>query len=173
MLNRLLIATLMLCAVPSFAEGADAGAPTPEMGPQTRKPTNEAKTKKEITDFVNAEAALLAAKNFDAMAERVDYPVTMGTDNAKGDAQFDAWPREKYVGDMKPFWESGSAGAWKMAHKLTITVLSDSLANVVDEWTLTEGKKVSKGKNASVVVKTPAGWKYKVLVEAGWGDPAK
>jgi len=169
-MTRLLTATLLLCAVNAFADGADAGVAMPEMGPHTRKPSNEAKTKKEITEFYNAEQALMTGKQFDAMADRVEYPVTMGTDNAKGVTQFTEWSREKYVGDMKGFWESADP-KMKMAHKLTITVLSDSLANVVDEWTMTEGKKVTKGKNASVLVKTSAGWKYKVMIEAGWGEP--
>lgn len=169
-MNRSLIAVLALCAVPAFADGADAGAAMPEMGPQTRKPTNEAKTKKEITEFFAAEQGLMNEKKFDAMADRIDYPVTMGTDNATGVAQFDAWPKEKYVGNMKQFWETADPKA-KMTHKLTITVLSDSLANVVDEWTQTAGKTVTRGKSASVLVKTATGWKQKVMVEAGWGDP--
>ena len=62
-----------------------------------------------------------------------------------------------------------------MTHKPTITVLSDSLANVVDDFTMTMGKQKITGKNASLLVKRDGQWKWKSMVEAGYGgmEPPK
>jgi hypothetical protein len=59
-----------------------------------------------------------------------------------------------------------------VAHRLTITVLSDSLVNVVDDYTMTMGKQSVKGRNASLLVRVNGGWRYKALMEGGWGGAA-
>ena len=70
---------------------------------------------------------------------------------------------------MKPFFENMPKDS-KMTHKPTITVLSDSLANVVlDDFTMTIGKQKMSGRNAGLLVKRDGQWKWKVMVEAGWG----
>ncbi|MDX2010943.1 MAG: hypothetical protein SFW67_12160 [Myxococcaceae bacterium] len=51
-----------------------------------------------------------------------------------------------------------------------MTMLSDSLANVVDDFTLTSGKQTMKGRNASLLVKVGGQWRFKAVTEAGWAD---
>ncbi len=139
------------------------------MGPGSRKPTNEAKTKKEIEAFFKEEDALMAKKDWDAMLNRIDFPVTMITDSTSGAPSAQVSTREQYLAEMKPFWENTPAG-YSMKHKFTIAVLSDSLANVVDDFDMTMGKQKTKGKNSMTVVKVGGMWKVKTMVEAGWGD---
>lgn len=139
------------------------------MGPASRKPTNEAKTKKEIEAFFKEEDAIMTKKDWDALANRVDFPVTMITDNSQGLPSAQVSTKEQYVAEMKPFWENMPAGS-STKHKLTITVLSDSIANVVDDYEMTMGKQKMKGKNSSTVVKVGGAWKMKTMIEAGWGD---
>jgi dihydrofolate reductase len=69
---------------------------------------------------------------------------------------------------MKPMWE-GMPKDMKTKHKRTIVVLSDALANVVDDWQSTTGKTKISGRNASLVVKVSGEWKLKSVTEAGWG----
>lgn len=164
---------------PAPAAAAPAAAPAPapaaagpdmsKMGPMARKPTAEAKTKKEIEAFIKAEDAIFAKKDWDALANRVDYPVYMITDSMNGTASSRPMDRAGYVAEMKPFWEGMPAGS-SSKHKLTISVLSDSLANVVDDYEMTMGKQKMKGRNAITVVRVGAEWRYKTMTEAGWGD---
>ncbi len=137
------------------------------MGPAARKPSNEAKTKKDIEAFINEENAIFARRDWDAMANRVDYPVFMLTDTLVGATEGELTSREAYLASMKPFWENSPPGATK--HKLTIGVLSDTLASVVDDYEMTMGKQKVKARNASLLVRSGGGWKYKVMSEAGWG----
>lgn len=185
-----LVLTVAVSSLPVFAQGAPppppkAAAPAPvaapappspppavdmtKVGAPARKPTNEAKTKKEIEAFFNEENALLAKKDWDGMTNRVDFPVYMATDTLAGVPSGEAMTREAYVGSMKPFWEQMPAGS-TTKHKLTISVLSDSLANVVDDFEMTMGKQKIKGRNASLVVKLNGAWRMKMMIEAGWGD---
>lgn len=141
----------------------------PKMGPQFRKPTNEAQTKKDIEAFIKAEDGILAKKDYEGLAARVDFPVYMVTDTLSGVPSAMANTKEQYIADMKPFWDMMPANA-STKHKLTVTVLSDSLANVVDDYEMTMGKDKTKARNASVLVKVGGQWKYKLMMEAGWGD---
>lgn len=139
------------------------------MGPGARKPTNEAKTKKEIEAFVKEEDALYAKKDWDAMVARVDFPVYMLTDTLAGVPNGEATSKEQYIAMMKPSWENMPAGSGTK-HKLTISVLSDSIAVVVDDFEMTMGKTKMKGRNSSTLVHVAGAWKFKTMTEAGWGD---
>lgn len=140
-----------------------------KMGPMARKPSNEGQTKKEIEAFIKAEDALIAAKNWDGMLARVDFPVVMVTDTLAGVPSTDTMTREQYLAQMKPFWDNAPAGA-STKHKLSINVLSDSLASVVDDYDMTAGKMKMKARAASFLVKVNGAWRYKMMAEAGWGD---
>jgi hypothetical protein len=79
-----------------------------------------------------------------------------------------AYSKDEYTAMMKPFYENMPKDQ-KMTHKPTITVLSDSLVQVVDDFTLTQGKQKFAGKNAMLMVKVGGAWKLKQATEAGWG----
>jgi hypothetical protein len=147
-----------------------------KMGPWTRKPTNESKAKKEIEELFKQEEELCAKKDMEGMVARVDFPVMMVTDDAKGAIEAKETSKEQYVAMMKPFVD-GAPKDMKTTHKLGISVLSDSLAVVSDDFTTTMGKQKLSGRNSSLLVKTGGQWKRKSMVEAGWGGmpepPAK
>jgi hypothetical protein len=138
------------------------------MGPWTRKPSNEKQTKKEVADFFKAEEELTKKGDFDGAVARVDFPVYMLTDDSKGAPEAAAWDKDKYIQVMKPFWEKMPKDA-KYTHKATVTVLSDSLVNVTDDFTMAMGKQKMSGRSQAVLVKKDGQWKWKVMTEAGWG----
>jgi len=69
---------------------------------------------------------------------------------------------------MKPAFEHMPKDM-KMTHKPTVVVLSDSLVSVTDEVTTTMGKQKMTSRNAGLLVKRDGQWKWKAMVEAGWG----
>lgn len=161
---------------PAHAPAAGTPAPAPAMamdwskvGPGARKPKSEAAVKKEINAWLAEEEKLAAAKNWDGVLARIDFPVTMITDSTSGAVSSRAASREEYLGEMKPFWDNMPADM-KTKHKFTISVLSDALAVVVDDFTMTMGKTKVTGRNSSTLVKVGGAWKWKTMTEAGWGD---
>jgi hypothetical protein len=139
-----------------------------KMGPWTRKPTNEGQTLKEIMAFFKAMEESMKKGDFEADLARVDFPVHMLTDDAKGVPSAKLYTREEYVAMMKPFYES-SPKDMKTTHKPTVSVLSDSLVAVVDDFTMTMGKQSLRGRNFMLLVKKDGQWKRKQMTEAGWG----
>src|SRR5438552_1954637 len=84
--------TVLLLSGPAWAQGKPekpAAAPPggmdfTKMGPWTRKPTNEKETKKEVTEFFAQEEAFAKKGDFAGALARVDFPIYMTTDDARG-----------------------------------------------------------------------------------------
>lgn len=167
-MKTLLRVCTLLVAVPVFAEAQEADLT--KVGPGARKVTDEKKTKKELEAFFKAVDEADKKGDFDAAVAAIDFPIYMATDDLKGVPEAATYSKEAYVAMMKPMLE-GMPKDLVITHKRTFAVLSDSLANVVDEWTQTVGKVKTTGKNATLVVKVGGAWKLKSMVEAGWGGP--
>jgi len=191
MTKRLMVVMLSVFAVTAFAQAPaakkeepkkeepkkeepkkeEAKAPAMDMskaGPWTRKVANEKAVKKEIEDFLKKNEESATKGDMDGMLGHVDFPVYMMTDDAKGKLEANAMTKEQYVAEMKPFYENMPKDT-KYTHKYTITLLSDALAMVADDFTMTQGKNKMAGRNASLLGKVDGAWKFKTMVEAGWG----
>jgi hypothetical protein len=154
---------------PPATGGAGAPVDMTQMGPWTRKPTNEAKTRKEIEAFFKEEEAIMKRRDFEAALAQVDFPVFMATDDSKGVPHAQLMDRQQYAAMMKPMFDQMPADM-QMTRKTTITVLSDSLAMFSCDFTMTSGKEKHSGRNGGLVVKREGQWKWKAFYEAGWGD---
>ncbi len=137
-------------------------------GPATRKVTDERKLKKEIEAFLKAGDEIVAKNDFNAKLERLDFPLFLATDDQKGMITAKTYTKEEYSSMMKSHFDAMKES--KKTHKETITVLSDNLATVVDDYTLTLGKQKVNGKSTTLLVKVDGQWKVKSMIEAGWGE---
>jgi uncharacterized protein (TIGR02246 family) len=133
------------------------------------KVKNEAKDKQEIQALFRAMDSAGKAGDLDAAAALVDFPVTMMTDDSKGEAMGEAWDRERWTGVMKPFYEKPMKDM-KVTHKPTIFLLSDSLASVDDVATMTHAGKTVTSRSSTLVVRKEGKWRVKAMAEGGWGD---
>jgi hypothetical protein len=172
--HSILAATILSLALPALAHAEEPKAPATgapdmtKMGPWTRKSKNEKQVKKEILDLFKQEDELAKKADFEGHLALIDFPVFMTTDDANGVPEADTWNKERYTAQMKPFWEN-MPKEMKVTHKPTIVVLSDSLATVTDDFTMTMGKQKLSGRNAGLLVKRDGKWMRKSFVEAGWG----
>ncbi len=156
-------------AAPAAAPAAPAMAmDMSKMGPWTRKPKNEGAVKKEITEFFKEEEELMKKGDMDAGFARIDFPVFMSTDDSMGKPESKMYSKEEYTAMMKPFYENMPKDM-KTTHKPTITVLSDSMVNVVDDFAMSMGKQKMAGRSMSLLVKRDGKWMWKVMAEPGWG----
>ncbi|PTL82679.1 hypothetical protein DAT35_18015 [Vitiosangium sp. GDMCC 1.1324] len=172
------LVSLMLTA-PVWAQDTQPGTATgttgapmdmSKMGPWTRKPTNEAKTRKEVEAFFKEEDAIMKKHDFDASLARIDFPIFMATDDSKGVPKAELYDRQQYTDMMKPMYEQSHPDTKMLTHKRNITVLSDSLVSYADDYTMSMGGKNLAGRNAGLLVKRDGQWKWKAMFEPGWGD---
>ena len=140
-MKKLMTVCAVLVATAVFADTKDAAAPMMDMskmGPAARKVTDEKKTKKELEAFFKAGDEADKKGDFEAAVAAIDFPVYMATDDLKGVPEARTYSKDEYIAMMKPMME-GMPKDIVMTHKRSVTVLSDSLASVVDDWTQTMG----------------------------------
>jgi hypothetical protein len=168
-----LLVTLLAWTTPAFAAdaaaAAKAGASDPMAGWTPRKITNEKESKKEIEAAVKEMQQVCQKADLDAAAALVDFPVFMVTDNAKGNGVAELWDREKWVKVMEPMFKQPMPDM-KPKHKTDIFVISDALASVDDEVTMTMGGKKTTMRNSTLLVRRDGKWLIKSQTEGGWGD---
>jgi uncharacterized protein (TIGR02246 family) len=163
-------------ATPSFAQDKQDKAPPgggdPMAGWAPRKVSKEAADKKEIMAVFKAMEEAGQKGDLEAAAALVDFPVLMVTDDSKGEAMSGAWSKEQWKQVMEPFYKK-PMGDFKVTHKPIIFMVTDSLASVDDQQTMTmHGKKVAT-RTTSLLVRRGGKWLVKSMVEGGWGDSMK
>lgn len=163
---------LVLFLVPSLGLGAETGS-APAQDPMASwvppKVKNAAKDKQEIQALFRSMEAAMRTGDLDAAAALVDFPVTMVTDDSKGEAMGEAWDRDRWTEVMKPFYAKPMKDM-KVTHKPDIFLLSDSLATVDDTTTMTMGGKSLTSRNSMLLVRKDGKWRVKAMAEGGWGD---
>ncbi len=163
---------LVLTLVPSLALGQEKTAPpsgNPMAGWVPPKVKSEAKDKQEIQALFRAMETASRNGDLDAAAALVDFPVTMITDDSRGEAKGEVWSREQWTQVMKPFYDKPMKDV-KVTHKPTIFLLSDSLGSVNDVATFSHGGKPVTTRSSMLVVRRDGTWRVKTMAEGGWGD---
>jgi uncharacterized protein (TIGR02246 family) len=156
-------------AAPGAAPAAPTGAP-PEMtkmGPMSRPVTKP--DKKGVDALFKAMEDGWKKGDINVLADMVDFPVIMLTDDSTGTAKSVNMTREQWVEVMRPMLTNMPKDA-KMTHKHDVTFLSDTLAVAIEDNGLTMGKTKGKWKSMSVLTQKDGKWKFKEMAEAGWGD---
>jgi uncharacterized protein (TIGR02246 family) len=155
------------------ADKADKAAPSagmPDMskvGPLSRKVTKE--DKKGVQALFKASDDAWMKGDANAVAELIDFPVIMLSDDSKGEVKHFAATREQFVAMMQPMLAGMPKDMPPPKHKATPHFLSDDLAVAIEETTMT-GKMKGSWKGMSVLTLKDGKWKFKELAEAGWGD---
>jgi hypothetical protein len=166
--------TLFAIVPASFAAEQTAtpgSAGDPMAGWVPRKVTREQQDRKEIAAFMKQLSEAGKKGDLEAAAALVDFPVLMVTDDSKGEAMTDSWDRERWMEVMRPFYKP--MPGVKMTDKPTVSMLTDSLAAVVNQWTMTAAKKTRSGRSAVLLVRKEGQWRIKSMMEGGWGDMMK
>ena len=163
--------SLLTLAAPTLSAEEKAPEGDPMAGWKPRKVTREQQDRKEIEALLKAMDDAGKKGDVEAGAALIDFPVLMVTDDSKGEASGMAWTREQWVEMMKPFYAQPMKDT-TVAHRPTVFLVSDSLATLGDEWTMTTKGKKTTGRSSMVLVRTGGKWKAKAMMESGWGDMA-
>ncbi|BDG05965.1 nuclear transport factor 2 family protein [Anaeromyxobacter oryzae] len=169
-MKKLAFAALVLAMTgPAFAQAdkPQASAENPMARWKPPKVTNEQKDRKEIQAVLKQLEAAGKKGDIDAAAALLDFPVLMVTDDSKGQAMADSWTKEKWVEQMGPVYKQPMPA---VTNKPTITLLSDSLAIVTNQWSTTMGKQKVSARDALQLVRVDGKWRIKSMIEGGWGD---
>lgn len=154
---------------PATHEAAPApGIDMTKMGPLSRKVTKE--DKKGVAETYKAWDEAWKKGDVNALADMVDYPVIMMSDDAKGEEKNFEASREQFVGMMQGF--ANMPKDMKITARHAPTFISDSLVVSVNNNSLSMGKVHGTWHSFDVLTLVDGKWKFKQICEAGWGDMA-
>jgi hypothetical protein len=164
---------VIVCAIAlvfaGTASAQDKAAPPDmmKMGPMSRPVTKE--DKKGIDALFKSMEDGWKRGDVNALAENVDFPVIMLSDDSAGQVKEFMASREQWITIMKPF--TAKANEMKVSHKHTPHFLSDTLAVVISDDSVSSGpNKGAKWKSMIVATQKDGRWKIKEMAESGWGE---
>jgi hypothetical protein len=177
MIRTLSYVAILALATPAFAQQTPPAKPGEgqaaagaidftKHGPWTRQVTRP--DRKGVDELYKAMEQAWKKGDVEAMAENVDFPVIMLSDNARGEPQHFQASREQWMSLMRQFATMPKDGV-KMSHKHQVHFLSDTLAVAIEDNAMS-GKMRGKWKALSVLTQRDGKWKFKEMAEAGWGD---
>lgn len=153
--------------VSAFFLGSFASAQLVSDSTKSYKPT--AKQKTEIADWYKKYDELIKKADVEAMADHAAFPLTVISDDPSGKGISRHWNREEFVKAMTNAM-SNTPKDIKYNTVRTPLMINDNLAMVLTEWDMTANKKKTKAKYADILVKDNGTWKFKTMVQAGWGE---
>jgi hypothetical protein len=171
--------TLCICGLSLLLSSTGARAQDPatppggapdmtKMGPLSRPVTKEKEDKKGVDEMLKAVEDAWQKGDVNAVADNIDFPVIMLSDDSTGAARHYEATREQWIAMMTPMVTNMPKDV-KHQMKHTAHFLSDTLGLVVEDTTLS-GKVKGKFKSFEVVNYKDGKWKIKEMAQAGWGD---
>lgn len=168
---------IALLALSAVAQAQDKAAAAPaggmdwtKVGPMSRAVTKE--DKKGVDAFYKSMEDAWKKGDVNVVADHVDFPVLMLSDDAKGSEKHVELNRDQFITAMKPMIQPPPPDM-KMTSKHTVAFLSDTLAVGTEDISMSMGKMKGKWKAMMVLVNVGGTWKAKQMAEAGWADSMK
>ncbi|QWF82360.1 DUF4440 domain-containing protein [Amycolatopsis sp. CA-230715] len=103
--------------------------------------------------------------DLDGMADLAYFPLNLVTDGDERGAFAGQWTRQQYLEGMKAAMGSGEVS---MDSTRTPVFLTDSLAVVITDATMTWDGQTQTVSYADVLVKTDGRWLFQTMIQGGW-----
>jgi hypothetical protein len=104
-----------------------------------------------------------------AMAEAALFPITVITNDSAGNCVSQEWDHETFVQAMSTTAEGTDLSDAEIANRREPVFLDRDLAVVVTDSTVTAGGRAQHMRYVDIMVKQDGGWRFKSMIQAGWG----
>lgn len=128
--------------------------------------TPSAADRAEIDDWFAGYERLVAARDFDAMADMAVFPLNEVTDDGAGNGSATQCSRAEFVAQMA---EVMSGPDVDMASTRTAHFLSAALVFVVTDAVVTHAGDSRPIRYGDLLVRSGGSWRFQTMVQGGWG----
>lgn len=115
---------------------------------------------------------LSKAGDVEGMADMAAFPLQVVTDDSEGNGYAESWTRDRFVETMAEAMR-GTPDNMQMDAVRTPFLLTESLAVVITDATVTIGGDVQTMRYADILVKHDGEWRFQTMAQGGWGDMLK
>lgn len=154
-----------LYTVRSFSS-VHGGIALTDQNPLTTVPFQAtAEQTRELLDWFDRYDAYARDLDTAAMADMGRFPLTVTTNDSRGECVTQQWDRDTFVQSMS--MAATSAAISNLRHP---AFLNADLAVVVTDSTVTTDGQTLHMRYADVMAKVAGEWRFTAMIQAGWGD---
>lgn len=128
--------------------------------------------RQDLLDWFAAYDAMAARNDLSGMADQALFPITVVTNDSAGECVSQQWDRDTFVRSQE-LAAAGADGEMTLDNHREPVFLNDDLAVVITNSVVTLDGQTQHMRYADVMVKSAGAWKFRCMVQAGWGDMLK
>ena len=111
--------------------------------------------------------------DLEAMADMALFPLVVMTNDSAGECVTQEWDRNTFVQAMDMGAVGSDPASVQFDNHRTPVFLNRDLAVVVTDSTVTTDGQARHMRYVDVMAKTGGDWRFKSMIQAGWGDMLK
>lgn len=111
--------------------------------------------------------------DLDAMADMAIFPLIVITDDSEGNAVSQEWDRQAFKQALDLEAQGVDPATITITNKRTPFFLNENLAIVITDAVTTVAGESQPSRYADIMFKKDGEWKYKSMIQSGWGDMLK
>jgi ketosteroid isomerase-like protein len=109
----------------------------------------------------------------EAMADMALFPLVVMTNDSAGECVTQEWDRDTFVQAMGMGADGSDHSSVEIRNHRQPTFLNGDIAVVVTDSTVVAGGETQHMRYVDVMAKTGGEWRFKSMIQAGWGDMLK
>lgn len=109
----------------------------------------------------------------EAMADMALFPLVVMTNDSAGECVTQEWDRATFVQSMDMSADGSDPASIQIDNDRRPTFLNSDIAVVITDSTVTAGGDTQYMRYVDVMAKTGGEWRFKSMIQAGWGDMLK
>jgi hypothetical protein len=111
--------------------------------------------------------------DLDSMAEMAIFPLIVMTDDSEGNAITQEWDRQAFKQALDLEAQGVDPATIAITNKRTPFFLNENVAIVITDAITTVAGESQPSRYADIMFKKDGEWKYKSMIQSGWGDMLK
>jgi hypothetical protein len=109
----------------------------------------------------------------DAMADMALFPLIVMTNDSAGACVTQEWDRETFIQAMAMNTDGADSSGMEFTNEREPVFLNSDLAIVVTNATVTMHGHAQQMRYVDIMAKQDGEWRFKSMIQAGWGDMLK
>lgn len=128
---------------------------------------------KHLLDWFETYQNHILANDLDAMADMAIFPLVVMTNDSEGNAVTQEWDRETFKQALDLAAQGVDPATITITNERQPFFLNENLAIVITDAKTTIAGETQPSRYADIMFKKDGEWKYKSMIQSGWGDMLK
>ena len=126
-----------------------------------------------LMDWFATYEGYVLKNQLDNMADMAIFPLVVMTDDSQGNCVAQSWDRETYKQAMDMTAQGVDMSTVSIESHRSPTFLNENLAVVITDAITTIAGQPQQSRYVDIMAKQDGEWRFKSMIQSGWGDMLK